>query len=218
MRTRRGPSVIVFCDDDSTTNGQNIRTYAITVTTPAKLQRTGKMLLDYLFLTKHVVKNYVPTAFRIEDPHEFYELVKQHRNWMENHRNIQIKHVPDQQHFQSAKSADGSQTLEQLLASIPTIINTQFDPKRQRVNVSVTVDQYTKTIDIIDTEIRRAQFGFQLYVKKPSQSSPPSLNSNTTGQLSYASALAFHKHTIQYNINIYFKVVGKLIFATHRDE
>jgi hypothetical protein len=36
-------------------NGQNVRSYTVVITTPAKLQRTGKMLMDYIFLTKRVV-------------------------------------------------------------------------------------------------------------------------------------------------------------------
>ena len=174
-------------------NGNQIRTYAVTVTTPAKFQRTGKMLLDYLFLTKRSLKNYIPMAFRTEDPNEFFELIKQHENWMTNHRNIQLRNVSTIEQFRTTISTVDNNTLENLISKIPEVINFQFDSQRQRVNVSVAVENYMTTIESLDKAIRTSQFEFPVFVKKPKQHTTSSPNSSTTGRFSYASALAFHK-------------------------
>jgi hypothetical protein len=175
-------------------DGKQIRTYATTITTPAKLQRTGKMLLDYLFFTKRSLKNYIPMAFRTEDPNEFFELINQHENWMTNHRNIQLRNVTSTEQLYTIRSTVTNKTLEEIISEPPEVINIQFDAKRQRVNISITLDNYMAKIESLDRELRASQFEFPVHVKKPKQHITSS-NSSTTSHftVSYASALAFHK-------------------------
>jgi hypothetical protein len=83
---------------------------------------------------------------------------------MENHRNIQIRNVPDEDHYHSIISPESGQTLKDLVETIPNVANTKYDSKRQRIDVSVSVDNYMVTIEHIDRDLRKAQFQFPVRV------------------------------------------------------
>lgn len=184
-----------------------IRTLAATVMCPFALIDTGKAIMDYIFLEKKALKNYIPTSFQNEDSQEYYELALDHQQWMYLHRNIQVTNVSSLFEYQSLTPSNTSDmTLQKLLNSIPWIYGTKFDPIRNRINVSVSIDKFASTIEWIERELDTHKFPCNPQVKKPlppqPKERPPktsSPNSSIASKSTYAEALAHHKtarHTL----------------------
>ena len=71
-----------------------VRSYTVAVSTPQKLSRMGRTIMDYLLLNAKALHNYVPLAFQYEDQTAFRAILKAHEMGLDNHRNIQIGNVP----------------------------------------------------------------------------------------------------------------------------
>jgi len=74
----------------TTTTKRKVRTYASAVMVPSHLKELGKMIMDYLSMTKEVIPQYIPVAHQTYDPDGFCGLLAKHNLRLANHRNIQI--------------------------------------------------------------------------------------------------------------------------------
>ena len=197
---------------DKSTDGTKVASaYAACVMTPIKLQTAAKEIMDYLLLQDGVMPRYIPTAYKAEDPTDYFALIEQHAYWMSQHRNIQILNVPDSDHFSTIKGTVVTESLRQLLENNIASSNIRFNQEKQRVDVSVNVDQYIPTIEQLTMEIARYQFPFDINIKRPvvrsvASSKGPSIKSKTSTdnvsatasqqppKMSYADILSHHKY------------------------
>jgi len=183
----------------------SVRSYTVSVSTPHKFARIGRLIMDYLLLTAKVLHNYVPLAFQYEDQVAFRNILKAHETWLENHRNIQICNVPTTQHWKSHPAADGT-TLKKLLDDNPNIRDVNFDSKHSRLNVSVDRKNFANLSNALSEQLSKAGFSFQPTVRKVTTHSATNStgSTNTTaskyshilsGMISSATSQASSNHT-----------------------
>ena len=161
---------------DTTTS---VRSYTVSVITPHKFARIGRMIMDYLLLTAKVLHNYGPLAFQYEDQAAFKNILKAHEMWLENHRNIQICNVPTSRHWKAHPAADGT-TLQKLLGGNPNIRDVNFDGKHSRLNVSVDRKNFATLSNSLSEQITKASFAFRPTVRRVTTYSSTNSNGSTT--------------------------------------
>lgn len=163
------PLVITSMNTAASTDTKTIRTYTVTVTAPRQLSRTGRSVMDYLLLRAKTLPQYVPLGFKTEDPTGFQNILNSHETWLENHRNIQINNIPSTAHYVehlSTSRPNGPTTLAKLLASIPHVLDVNYDPIHSRLNVSVDKTNFARTSNTLAEELKATTFDFQPTVRK----------------------------------------------------
>jgi len=167
---------------------------ALTIMTPFKTMSACRHFMDYFAVYKETHKNYIASALKTKEPQEYKALVKQHDNWLNNHRNIQINNVPSMEAFISIRSPTSQDTLYQKLSTTPHVLNAMYYDKGQRVNVSVMLQHFAETRDLLHHTVTSAKYEYSPTVKNtyPPQTGD-SDDSTKTSKSKYASILAHHK-------------------------
>jgi phage host-nuclease inhibitor protein Gam len=174
----------------TTTKDTKDRSYTVSIIVPHKFSRAGRMIMDYLLLKAKVLPNYVPIAFKYEDPIAFGNILKAHDLWMDNHRNIQINNIPDADYLTDHPAVDGT-TLIALLTANPNILDFNFDPKHSRLNVSVDRKNFATISNTLSEQINAATFPFHPMVRRvTTYSSNNSQGSATTAASKYSEILS----------------------------
>jgi hypothetical protein len=179
------PLVITSMTNTATSNNKTIRSYAVTVTAPRQLARACRTVMDYLLIhAKTLPHQYVPLGLKNEDSTGFYNILKSHERWLDNHRNIQINNVPSAAHYLEYPSNTDGPTIDQMLRSIPNLLDTNYDATHSRINVSVDKVHFITVSNLLAQQLSHMTFDFQPTVRKISTHSTAvsdqSVNTTTT--------------------------------------
>jgi len=164
------PPMIIQPNNVTATNSskQKIRTYASTVMVPGHLKETCKMIMDYLYYHKDSIPHYIPiVSQRGKRADALCQLLEKHNQRLTNHRNIQILNVPNISTFEQTLGTNQAITLHGLLGTHGQIDGFKYEPTLERLNVSVSIDNYTTIIELLNTQLQDIQFPFNPTVKLP---------------------------------------------------
>ena len=137
------------------------------------------------------VTHFIPNGFKTEDQDGYYELVDQHRNWLDNHRNIPILNVETINQYTQDKNANQI-SLKVLLLGVPGIERCNYDSVNKRVNVSVTASTFLKVSKAITAMLSTSGLPFQPLVKQ-NYNPTGSLGSKKTGTSKYLDTVSKYK-------------------------
>ena len=167
---------------------ETVRITVLMITTPQKYVQPMTQIMDYLLLQSKSVKGYIPIAYKHENPEAFHDILAQHSQWMDDHRNIQVQfHDAYRASVQPGK--DG-QFLMEFLKSRDDIIAVHADHQNNRYNISVDQKQFREVQQQIHDDIRSQAFPFKVTVKMPTKTTDnSSITTNTTKKMRYQEAL-----------------------------
>jgi hypothetical protein len=165
---------------------ENVRTTVLMVITPQKYVQPMTQIMDYLLLQSKTVQGYIPIAYKHENAEAFHDILAQHSQWMDDHRNIQVQF--DNAYSASIQPGKDGKILMAYLKSREDIIAVHADPNNQRFNISVDQKQFRAVQQKIHDDIRAQAFPFEITVKMP-KSTDNSITTNTTKKMRYHEAL-----------------------------
>jgi hypothetical protein len=173
--------------------GETLKVNAVVVSIPQKLYYIGNFLMDHLMLVRKTITNYIPTGFKKEDPNGHYELIDQHRLWLDYHRNIPILNVPTLAMYET-ETNEKSLSLKTLLLKIPGIERCNYDYTNKRVNVSVNVTTLPQVSKAISIMLTTASLTFKPSIKQ-NYNPTGSLGSKKSGTSKYLETVSKYKKT-----------------------
>ena len=172
--------------------GVTLKVNAVVVSIPQKFYYIGNFLMDHLMLVRQSVTNYIPTGFKKEDPNGHYELIDQHRHWLDQHRNIPILHVPTLAQYENEMTNTNQPSLKTLLLEIPGIERCNYDYSTKRVNVSVNATTLLQVSKAISAMLATADLSFKPSVKQ-NYNPTGSLGSKKSGTSKYLDTVSKYK-------------------------
>ena len=142
-------------------------------------------------IVRNTVTHFIPNGFKREDPEGYYELVDQHRIWLDKHRNIPILNVETLNQFTQERNKE-QKSLKTLLLEVPGIERCNYDVTNKQVNISVTSKNFNEVSKSVSTMLSSAGLPFQPVVKQH-YNPTGSLGSKKTGTSKYLDTVSKYK-------------------------
>jgi uncharacterized coiled-coil protein SlyX len=178
------PLVVSSVSVSSKWKNKEIRSVVTMLSIPHKFYKAGVTIMDYLMLTAKTIKKYVPMAFRLEDPAAFHNILQNQLQWMESHRNIQIR-FNDSKNAEEKAGKDGN-TIIDFLRSRTDIIAAHTDYPNKKINVSVNQRTFRDVQKQIHHDIQKQTFPYEISVRMPKTTEPSIANSGAESKYHYA--------------------------------
>jgi hypothetical protein len=183
------PMVVASTGMASKDGEETIKTSVTMISTPYKFATAATQLMDYLLIHANNLQGYIPLGFKQENTSAFHKIIVQHNEWMDNHRNIQIR-FNDAYKAMASPGKDG-RTLHQYLTAHPDILAVHTD-NENRFNISVDHLVYRDALHSIQEDINKQEYDFEVTVRQPVGNKPNSSGtvSTTTTTTKYHIALS----------------------------
>jgi len=173
--------------------GASLKVNAVVVTIPQKFYYIGNFLMDHLMLVRKTATMYIPTGFKKEDPNGHYELIEQHRDWLDQHRNIPILNVPTLVKYENEMNTK-QKSLQMLLREIQGVERCNYDYLTKRVNVSVNATTIPQVSKAISEMLKSSDLSFKPTIKQ-NYNPTGSLGSKQSGTSKYLDTVSKYKKT-----------------------
>jgi hypothetical protein len=146
-----------------------------------------KFLVDRALLVDKQFPDFVPFALKKENPKLFGRWMAKQANFLDQHRNVQLRHVSALNYLDDEMLDQPS--LEVLLETNADIHRVYTDFANDRIHLSTTAFKYAAVCKWLDQELTKYSFDVQRFSRVPSIASPtPSL---PTGRKSSKYSAAF---------------------------